>query len=317
MVNGGSNKKMEVKNKKAIFFTIIAIVLISLFIASFSLFYVMKDRSSVNKRVDTMNNFIFSLNQDISRQGYISGYRALLSLQDYISSSGEYLDNAEESVREATVNGTVNGQISNLMEGYTLPELNIRISDFAKKMNLDATYTLKNVSIKQEDPWNIIIEIEIELYFEDKSQIASWNKTEKIISKIEIIDFEDPLYVINTNGFIANKIKMVDNFTFVEGTNVSNLLRHVNKSAYIASELAPSFLDRLEGKLSPNPNGIESLVYLPDLSAQGLTIKEKSVVDYIYFSDQNPTSFRISGMPDWFRLDDEHLEKYGAGSLSI
>ena len=76
-------------------------------------------------------------------------------------------------------------------------------------------------------------------------------------------------------------------------------------------ELARSEIAALEGDLSANENGIESLVYLPELSTQGISIKSKSVVDYIYFSTNNPPSQTVIGMPSWFRLDDEHLSVYG------
>ena len=99
-------------------------------------------------------------------------------------------------------------------------------------------------------------------------------------------------------------------------TDVSNLQKHVDNSLYINSSLAPSFLDRLQGKLSANANGIESLVNLQKLSNQGLSISSKSVVDYIYFSSNNPSSYNINGMYNWFRLDNDHLDIYKVRNLT-
>jgi hypothetical protein len=201
------------------------------------------------------------------------------------------------------------------MEGYKLPELNERISEMAGKMNLFVNYTLKNINVTQEDPWNVNLNIEIDLFIKDKNGLASWNKTKVLVSKIEIVNFEDPLYVIHTNGLVVNKIVKNEMEIFVSGTNVSNLTSHVNYSRYIASSSAPSFLDRLEGKIAANENGIESLVYLPKLSSQGIELEEKSVVDYIYFSEADPTSYNIDGMPSWFRIDEDHLEVYEVENL--
>ena len=67
----------------------------------------------------------------------------------------------------------------------------------------------------------------------------------------------------------------------------------------------------LKGNKEPNENGIESLVYLPDLSTQGIAVKDKSVVDYIYFSNNYPASQTIAGMPAWFKIDNNHLSTYG------
>ncbi len=67
----------------------------------------------------------------------------------------------------------------------------------------------------------------------------------------------------------------------------------------------------------PNPAGIESLIYLPKLSGAGLEIKDKSCVDYIYFSINNPASHNIQGMTSlsWFKLDDAHLAIYNAVAI--
>ncbi|MFA5060865.1 MAG: hypothetical protein WC494_00940 [Candidatus Pacearchaeota archaeon] len=302
-------------NKKGIFFTILAIILLSLLLISTGIYSVFQDRSSINSRINTINNFIFSLEKDISRQGYIAGYRAILSLGDYITSTGSFLNDSEQSIREAILNGTIENKTLNLMEGYTLPELNLRISEFAKKMNIEINYSLKNLSVSQDSPWEVKIDIEMEILIKDTDNLASWNKTENISSRIKIVDFEDPLYIIGTKGLIANKIKETSYEPFVSGSNVSNLFAHVNSSSYIASPLAPSFLNRLEGNLTADINGIESLVYLPRLSSQGLATKEKSVVDYIYFSEYDPESYHVQGMPTWFRIDYEHLGVYGVEEL--
>lgn len=317
MVNGSAGKKMEIIsiNKRGIFFTILAITLLSLFVASLGVYSVVQDRSSINSRISTLNNFIFSLEQDISRQGYISGYRAILSLGDHITSTGSFLNDSEKSIREAILNGTIENETLNLMEGYTLPELNSRISEFAKNTNIEINYSLRNLSVSQDNPWEVKIDMEMELFIRDANDLASWNKTEVISSRIKIIEFEDPLYIISTNGLVANKIKETPYEPFVSGSDVSNLMNHVNSSSYIASPLAPSFLDRLEGNLTANENGIESLIYLPRISSQGLTTKEKSVVDYIYFSENNPPSYKIEGTPSWFRIDSEHLTAYGVEEL--
>jgi len=81
----------------------------------------------------------------------------------------------------------------------------------------------------------------------------------------------------------------------------------VYHSYYIASpNRGSSFLDRLQGDFSADANGVESLVNLQELSQKGIAAKPgKSIVDYIYFSNENPASCVVdSGLPSWFRLDD-------------
>ena len=108
--------------------------------------------------------------------------------------------------------------------------------------------------------------------------------------------------------------------SLLSGTDIFNLTGHALNSYYLASTSGPSFLNRLQGISSGNDNGIESLVNLQELSQQGIVVKEKSVVDYIYFLSVNEASCNDapSGMPSWFRLDSEdgHLSTYQVSCAS-
>ena len=310
---------MVLKNsdKRGMFFTVIALILIAFFLISYTVYSVVQDREPINKRVDSMNNFIFSLEQDMSRQIYISGYRALVALDSHVTTKGSFLSNSREALKEAILNGTLNSQPINLMEGYRLEDWAPRVQSLSNSVNLFASYSIKNISVSQDDPWSVKIEVIIDMNLSDKSNLASWNKTQKISSRIEITGFEDPLYLMNTNGKITNRINKTAYLPFVQGSDISNLTLHVQSSNYIPSPLAPSFLDRLEGKTIGNEQGIESLVYIPELSAQGIDVEDKSAVDYIYFSSSNPDSKRIQGMPFWFKLDEPHLSVYNASHLAV
>lgn len=300
-------------NKKGMFFTILAIVMLSLFLLTYSFSKGMQNsRSSLDKRIKTMDNFVFSLEKDISRQMYISGFRAMLSVNNVITSNGTFVASAEDSLEEALANGTVNGISQPLMVGYKLQDWDSRNKALGSMLNLNINYTVAGVRVSQDDSWNVKINASVHLVVIDKGGLASWDKQEGITTKIPIVGFEDPFYILNTNGLVANKIVVSPYQTFVIGNDVSNLLDHAQSSYYIASSTAPSFLDRLEGKNSANVNGIESLVNLEKLSSQGLIPLNKTAVDYIYFSDANPSSCNVipAGMPSWFKLDYEHLATY-------
>jgi hypothetical protein len=304
-------------NKRGIFFTTLAIIVAVLFLLSLTIYSQIKERSGVNRRIESMDNFVRSIEQDISRQNYISGYRALLSLQSFININGDYVKDSSLAIKEALLNGSINGTQMSLMQGFQLQNWNPKITQSGANVNVFVNYTLINLSVIQIDPWNVAINVEIELNVRDLGGLASWNKTEIIQSKIDISGFEDPTYLINTNGRITKQIVKSPFTIFVQGSNVVNLTNHTLKSYYISSPAGPSFLDRLEGNLSADPNGIESLVNLQELTNQGIKINQKSVVDHIYFSSQNPTHYGVTGMSSWFRLDDSALLRYGAGSLSV
>jgi len=259
------------KNKKAMFFTLLAIAMLSLFLITYSSYSIIKDRSAIDKRISTMNNFVFSLEEDMSRQIYISTYRAILGIENYITSEGEFITDSKTTIEEALLNGTINEISIDLMEDYRLKDWSSRVSEISGKMNLLVNYSLKEISVSQEDPWNVKVETKIDFFIRDKAGLASWNRTSIIITKVEITGFEDPLYLIKTNGKITNKVDKTIYQPFTDEDDVSNLTLHVNDSYYIASSSAPSFLDRLEGNIVANSNGIESLVNLEKLLEQGIS----------------------------------------------
>ena len=78
-------------------------------------------------------------------------------------------------------------------------------------------------------------------------------------------------------------------------------------------------IDRLEGRFGPNEYGVESLVNVQKISNASIEVKNKSVVDYIYFSNNNPPEplCRISGMPNWILINEGNIDEYGADALKI
>lgn len=264
----------------------------------------------------------------MSRQVYISSFRAILSLVNQISNTGQFVKDtngqiipSETLIKEALEFGTLNGLPSPLMDGYKLSDWAIKVSELGEKVNVQVDYTIQDIQVTQDSPWMVKILMIIDISIEDKSGLASWQKTETIETEVEITEFEDPLYLVHSNGKVPNKLTkspwcdaegICD---FVEGTDITKLKNQSDDSYYIASPTAPSFLDRLQGKLTPNENaGIESLVNLKEFSDQEITTSDKSVVDYIYFSSSNPKACAVSpaGMPVWFKLDDtdNHLATY-------
>jgi len=305
------------QGKKAMFFTILAIALLSLFIISYSTYSVFQDRESTTKRIKTMNDFIHLVEEDLPRQLYIAGFRIIFIFEKRIFETGNYIEDLNSTFEEAFFNGTVYSLDEELMEGVDFEGIVLSLNEKAKKINANVTLLNPKIEITQEDPWNVKISFTGDLMIQDKGQLVLWNRTYYDKTFISIENFEDPIYAINSGGLVTNSINRTPYQTFVTGSDVSNLISHLEGGYYKASSSAPSFLDRLEGKTTSNPYGIESLVYIPKLSSQGITPKDKTDVDYIYFSTSNPTSHKIQGMPSWFKLDDEHLDDYGVEGLVI
>ncbi len=295
-------------NKKGIFFTLTVIAAISLFLIGYTFYVNFGDRSTTHERINTLNTFIFSTEENLERQIFISGFRALFIMQTEAVEKGIYIPNATASFNELFFSGSFNGTTQPIMIGATFPDIKDAIQQKANKVNANINLNNPVIYITQSDPWNVDVVLKVNFDAQDQGKLVTWNKTQTYISKIPIKDFEDPLYLINTAGVITNKIEKTL-FTFNE-TNIANLNNHTTNKYYKANTQAPSYLNRLQGINNADSNGIESFVYIPQLSNQGIIIKDKTVVDYIYFSSNNPIACRITGMPSWFKIDQAHLTDY-------
>lgn len=312
---------MVLRNKKGMFFLFVAIALITLSLASLSVFSEVKTRESVVSRINSMNNFVFSLEEDLNRKLFISGFRIIFLHEKRIVDNGEYIVNISSSFEEAFFNGTIEGSLTEeegtLLSGVKYQDIIDDLNYNANKLNLRVNFSNPEISVSHEDPWNVKVTLEGTMFIEDLGGLAYWNKSVVVESFIPTENFEDPIYIINTNARVVPKVNQTPYSVFVSGFDVSNLSDHLNNMYYVASNESPSFLHRLEGDLSSDPFGVESLVNLDELSAQGLSVEDKSVVDHIYFSVSNPSTNAVTGMPFWFKLDVAHQDRYNVTGLII
>lgn len=301
---------MKIKNKKGQTFTIIAIFLIVFLFVSVEFFSDIHKRRVIRTRVETMDNFLFSIETNIQRQLYIFGYRTIFLANEQITQTGNYI-NVESFFNESFFNGSVNGEEKELMIGARYRDIVDSAQSKASKINSNVTFSNTSIKIDQIDPWNIRITLSTYIEMFDLSELAEWRKQENYTIFVPVIGFEDPIYLVNTNSLVSHKInKTIYDGNYINNSDISNLLDHLDKGYYSYESDAPSYLDRLEGNLDPDVNGIESLVDVSKLSLQGIQTYDKSVVDHVYFSLENPLTTGVSGMPSWFKVDIDHKIKY-------
>jgi len=104
--------------------------------------------------------------------------------------------------------------------------------------------------------------------------------------------------------------------------DVNNLVEILQNQLCFESNEGASFLDRLEGrnKLSnkyalSNNVGLECFVNKEYLALSGLNVtKERTNIDYLYFSSEQVTSYKISGFKDFY-IDFNHISKYQLDEL--
>jgi hypothetical protein len=311
---------MEMK-KKGMFFTMTALLLLSLALLTIGTYNTITNRESIHTRIESMNEAIFSIQEDLNRKLFISGFRIIFLFEKRILEDGTYITNTTEQFNEAFFNGTIQGEVraneTALLQGVTYTDITQNIQETATKLNLKITLNNPQLKVYQENPWYITIQLTTDTTIQDLSNLANWNTTLTTKTNISIQNFEDPLYVINTNGLIFQQINKTPHTTFTNGSNIANLLDHVTNKYYKETNKSPNFLMKLEGNQNPNEYGIESLVYLPELSTQGITLQDKTITDNEYFSTNNPTAYNIQGMPGWFKIDQERLTDYGVEDLTV
>lgn len=323
-LNAGNSAIIRIRasdmTKKGIFYTTAAIALTIVIIITYSAYstYRLSDKMDVvQTRIETVNFFIKDVERDISKGANIAGFRTLLSLNQFIATNGTFLDNVNERFKESFLNGTIKGQLLSLMKDSTFTDWANKISAEANKVDIRFSFAVNDVRLNQTDPWAVIIGLNLSLDIRDKRNTSYWVRDRYLTNTISIIGFEDPLYIVNSKGRVTNTIAVSNITNFVVNGNVANLLKHANNSYYIAHNDSPGFLMRLEGNLGNSTYGIESLVNLDEFQQQGLALKDRSIVDYIYFGTKNTLNYRVNATPEWFKIDEGHLDAYNVRNITI
>lgn len=299
---------------KGMFFTVSALILLSVLFTAliFQSRYNFSERSKVvSLKASSMQDFVSGLEQDTRRGLYIAGFRAVLGAEEAIFNTDHFLNESKAGILEAIISGTVQGMVISTMNQSTLPEWLARMQAEAGKLGIVLNFSFNKVTVDQLSPWLVDFVAEYSFNVTDVTSTATFYKSGSAAASVSIVGFADPLYTI----FTGNKITRTINSTpyegnYVSGADTTNLINHIN-GLYYTNSSGPSFLMRLEGNLSDSSVGIESIVRLPDLEAQGLVVYDRSSVDYIYFGNTTPIIYAINQtFENWFRLDDAHLDKY-------
>lgn len=300
--------------KKGLFFTVTAVVLLLALsvMIYFQTRYVSSDDTVTDARISSMNDFAENIEDDLQRGLYISSFRAVLSMESYVSEGGVFLNSSSSAFDEAFLNGTINSEQMPLMQDSTLNDWSSRIKSQALQLGIIANISVDGVGIVQYDSWTLLVTSNITINITDTLYTASWILNESPSSFISVVGFEDPVFSVNTQ----NKVVRVINSTqfegiYTSGNDTANLVKHID-AHYYTNSTGPSFLMRLEGNLSNSSFGIESFVNVPELQINGVPQYQRSMVDYVYFGNLSTDGlYSVNGTYEsWFILDKSHLAKY-------
>jgi len=263
---------------------LIAVLLMIFFSASR---YKYQDFESLQQvRIRAMNDFVKNLDNDIHRATYISAFRAMLALEDHVTTTGSYLADINSSFKETFYLGTIDGVQASIMDNSSFSDYLGNVRKLSEAIGIQLYINVTNISIVQDDPWFMKVFMTLNITIIDSRNTASWAISKVYMTLIPIDNLRDPLYSKNTFNRVPNTVRRLNYSTLVSGTNTAGLIEHINGSYYIASSYAPNFIMRFEGRTDPDPDGIESIVDIRALSDQGLSVDENKIkVDYIYFNN--------------------------------
>ena len=307
--------------KKGMFLTFIAISLIAALIVIFtpSDINLSKNLQATKTRVSNVNEYVSDLESVyLERTLQATGRKTLISLIGHVKDNG-FFDNAvkfENAFSDVLLTGKYNGNNIGVMDENTYNDwLNQIVITAKSTFNVDTTLTVNSIEIDQTRPW--FVDVEADITFLVSSETASWNKNVLIETEISVENFDDPYYLVNTEGSYINKIRKSDTkFDEWSDEKVIDFIEDGNYTHFEDGQ-APSFLMRFYNDISASSCcGIESLV---NPNNPSISNKDVSYVDYLYWSSvencANPpyTLLRVDKIhtefPN-FKFDLNHLAKY-------
>ncbi len=327
--------KIKPLRKKGIFFTFIAITIMAVAIVVFvpsSDISIQQDLQAVKTRINTIDHYVsdleYSYFEIVLRA---TAHKAILSLVYYINTTKSPLNNFDSVFQEVFTNGTINNVAIDSITGKKIMDnnsfanwSNVVIRAAKDTFNVNTTIFVNSVSISQTMPWSL--EASLDLNFSVKSNVAEWNKNAVIVTTISIEGFNDPYYLLNTNGLYTNQIKK--STVEFNDWNISKVRDHLRNGTYVHLESsdAPSFLMRFTSTISNSSCcGIESLVNPNKISTSDQT---ESYVDYLFWvqtyksrcSEIYNITNQQTGGGIWdefryFKLDYNHTIKYNISSF--
>lgn len=309
-------------SKKGVFLTFIAISIVVALVLIFSPAGIdpENDIMPVKARASEINDYVVDLeNRYLVDSLESSGTKAVIALTGYMEAQNSFIGDFEGDFAEVVMNGTIGGVPidsyiePDVMEGNTYPDWTGRITEAADDaFNVQTSISINDIRVSQSTPW--LLTASADLYINVSSETASWSKSITVNSEIDIQRFEDPYYIINTQGAYRPRI----NSTHVKAGQwgINDVREHITHTSYhhYTNSKAPSFIMRFTNtSLASSCCGIESIVNPNTVPTAGM----ESYADYLYFnhsySDRCDELYNVTGLWDEFsglQLDFEHLVTY-------
>jgi len=217
---------MKNKNRKGFVYTLFVISFLSALMLFISIQKSSEDKSDLAEKIraDEVVSFVKSVSNDINRGLYISGKRAILSLDNRIlEGTGTFSTEANVSIAELMLNGTLNGEHSEIMENSTIVNWTEALVVIGNGQKMNSIFSIENMDVVPASAFEIAVRSNVSVYIYDPFTKIAYNKTLITVQNIPINAFEDPYIAINSLGTMSNTFKKCFS---IEGTSHGGAWTH-------------------------------------------------------------------------------------------
>lgn len=299
-------------SKKAMFFTLVALTIVSILLVMFSRSVgVVRESGSPAIRVKAIDSFLSDVESSyLPLAARTAGYKAIQATIARVNSTGQYLSAPESDLGGVMLNGTLG--TASVMANNTFWNYTRQIEALASSTySLNLVITLRSARMNQSIPWRI--DIVANMSYVAAADVGNWTRSGLITTSIPVEGFLDPQYLVRSNGAYQQRIWR----SSISSTqwNISRLDAFVSAGNYTRFEgsTAPSFLGRfMSSPPASSCCGIESTINPAKVSPSS---QQESYADYQFWASSEECNdlYTISGggfSHSNFRLDFEHVAKY-------
>lgn len=180
------------------------------------------DETSFKTNIDELYYFLKSVQGDIGRGGNIAGRRALVAVTTNVLSSGRGAVSAEDSIKEAFLNGTVGGNSSSVMRDTTFRDWIDKMEAQAVSEGYSFNMSAGNSTVRSNG-FNTFFDVFYNLSVNDPSADAGFEKlNQNKTVPISVEGLDDPLMMLNTDAkysLIVERCEKVGAERIMEGSS--------------------------------------------------------------------------------------------------
>lgn len=191
--------------RKGFLYTVLAVFMLNLVILAVVVPLDLDAGGGASDRVnvDEMFYFTSSVQDDVRRSVDISSRRAMVAVTNLVVNSGEPVTDPESIIGEAFLNGTIEGNVSDLMDESSFRDWigKMEAEAAGEGYSINMSVELADLEVDMEEPFVMSFDFLYDLSIRDPDIGVGFNRTDEVFHGRGTIDgVDDPLIVLETAG---------------------------------------------------------------------------------------------------------------------